>query len=169
MLSLFQKGRKQPARARSTMEPFVAAQGLVIVLQRSHARAYDDPLNKPNVQTTKNLRENKSTGAELPSLLPPAPPPSVPPPRYIATTDSTARNVSSLPAPSTSTSSPTRFGYPAGRRVLCPVPASAAGRMSLFRRLFYRRPPDGHGLVEISGNILGAFAFLAQYSVILLF
>jgi hypothetical protein len=39
--------------------------------------------------------------------------------------------------------------------------------MSLFRRLFYRRPPDG--LVEISGNILGAFAFSAQYSAILLF
>ncbi|GJN00731.1 hypothetical protein PR202_ga17933 [Eleusine coracana subsp. coracana] len=39
--------------------------------------------------------------------------------------------------------------------------------MSLFRRLFYRRPPDG--LVEISPNILGACTFSLHYSVILLF
>jgi hypothetical protein len=54
-----------------------------------------------------------------------------------------------------------------------PVPEAAAaaararGRMALFRRLFYRRPPDG--LVEISGNILGACPFSARYSAILLF
>lgn len=100
----FLKGRKQPARARSTMEPFAAAQGLVIVLQRSHARAYDDPLNKPNVQTTKTSEKTNPPARSCPpcchqhhlhpSLLPdispppalllvtspPCPPPPPPPP-----------------------------------------------------------------------------------------
>jgi hypothetical protein len=62
---------------------------------------------------------------------------------------------------------------PGGAARSSPVPEAAAadaralGRMALFRRLFYQRPPEG--LVEISGNILGACPFSPRYSVIMLF
>jgi hypothetical protein len=62
-------------------------------------------------------------------------------------------------------SRPFRFAFLVGPSL--EAEARAGGRMSLFRRLFYRRPPDG--LVEISANILGACTFLTHHPVILLF
>lgn len=137
-------------------------------LQRSHPRAHNDSLNKPNVQ---NLQENKSTGAELPHpaacqyISPPPPLPNGTPLLLVTSSSPNA------PVPLRLL---TRFGFPAARRVLrrsLRRRRRRSRRMALFRRLFYRRPPEG--LVEISGNILGAcLRFLSGsgvHSVILLF
>lgn len=122
----------------------------MLVLQRSHARAHDDPLNKPNVQTTKNLRENKSTGAELPSSLPP--PSLLPdPPVYIATTGSaTARHVSSLPAPPPLRLLPHTVRLPGGRGACA------------FSGRFLRRRPSGRADVAVPAALLPAAARWAR-------
>ncbi|CAL5044167.1 unnamed protein product [Urochloa decumbens] len=128
-----------------------------LVLQRSHARARNDPLNKPNVQTTTKTSKKTNPPARLPLYLattgchplvrlpqraplllvtsPPSSParPHPPPPHGAAT----RRRVAFFAGPC--------GGGGAGG-------GGARGRMALFRRLFYRRPPEG--LVEISGNIL---------------
>ena len=145
------------------------------MLQRSHARAHDDPLNKPkNVQTTKNLRENKSTPARsCPPrchLLPFPSLPSLPPraPRYIATTGSaTARHVFSLPAPHPPPATRrARRGAFSGR----PVPASVGGRADVavpaallpaaarWARRDLRQHPR---CVRFLGPVLGNLAILA--------
>lgn len=171
------KGREAkpgPVPSRNRSSPRRSAGGLVWYSGRRHARGHDDPLNKPNKRPDHQKTSEKTNPPARsshprchhlpPSLLPE-------PPRYITTTASaSARHVSSLPgSPPPSASSHTRTVRQATLRArrgafsgrLLPSPRPDDGRMFL-RRLFYRRPPDG--LVEISGNILGAFAFSAQYS-----
>jgi hypothetical protein len=128
------------------------------------ARAHDDPLK----QQSKRPNHQNLPKKQLPrvSLSPPSSIISPPGCALLLVVTSPLSVSLHLPPHLAASGDLAAFPFRVPGRSL-EAEARASGRMSLFRRLFYRRPPDG--LVEISANILGACTFLTHHRVILLF